>query len=150
MKAPRFDYVRPKTIDEAIASLAADGRATVVIAGGQSLLPMLSLRVTFPDLLVDIGRLDELKECAETADVVRIGALTTHAVIEDGEIPDAFGGLLSKVACKISYRAVRNYGTIGGSVALADPAADWPGCLMALGAVVRISGRAGHTLSTRQ
>ncbi len=143
MKAPRFDYVRPKTIGEAIASLAANGRTSVVIAGGQSLLPMLNLRVTFPDLLVDIRHLDELKEYSETADIVRIGALTTHAAIEDGKIPDRFGGLLSQVAAKISYRAIRNYGTIGGSVALADPAADWPSCLMALGAVVRISGRSG-------
>jgi carbon-monoxide dehydrogenase medium subunit len=143
MKAPRFEYVRPKTIDEATASLAANGLTTAVIAGGQSLLPMLNLRVTFPDLLVDIGRLDELKECSEAADVVRIGALTTHAAIEDGNIPDLFGGLLRKVASRISYRAVRNYGTIGGSVALADPAADWPGCLIALGAIARISGRCG-------
>lgn len=143
MKAPRFDFVRPETIDDAIASLAADGRATAVIAGGQSLLPMLNLRVAFPDLLVDIGHLGELKECSETTDAVRIGALTTHAAIEDGKIPDPFGGLLQKVAARISYRAVRNYGTIGGSVALADPAADWPSCLMALGAIVRISGPAG-------
>lgn len=146
MKAAPFDYVRPKTVAEATASLALDGHTTAAIAGGQSLLPMMNLRVAYPDLLVDIGQLDELKESAETADFIRIGALTTHAAIEDGKIPDPFGGLLRKVASKISYRAVRNYGTIGGSVALADPAADWPGCLMALGTVVRISGR-GSTRS---
>jgi carbon-monoxide dehydrogenase medium subunit len=72
-----------------------------------------------------------------------IGALTTHADIEDGKIPDPFGGLLREVAAGISYRAIRNYGTIGGSVALADPAADWPACLMALGADVCIA--AGET-----
>lgn len=147
MKAPRFDYLRAKTIEEATASLAADGHTALAIAGGQSLLPMLNLRTTYPDLLVDLGRLDELKATAETADTVRIGASTTHAAIEDGKIPDPFGGLLRKVAAKISHRAIRNYGTIGGSVALADPAADWPGCLMALGAVLRISGRAGRTRS---
>jgi aerobic carbon-monoxide dehydrogenase medium subunit len=101
------------------------------------------LRVVLPDLLVDIGGLQELKELAATPNSIRIGALTTHAAIEDGKLPDAFGGLMQAVASKISYRAVRNHGTIGGSVALADPAADWPGCLMALGAQVRISGLKG-------
>ena len=82
----------------------------------------------------------------ETPAGIRIGALTTHADIEDGKIPDPFGGLMRKVAAGISYRAVRNYGTIGGSVALADPAADWPVCLMALGADVRIAaGKASRS-----
>jgi aerobic carbon-monoxide dehydrogenase medium subunit len=141
MKAAPFDYVAPKTIAEASASLASTG--AVAIAGGQSLLPMLNLRVALPDLLVDVGGLQELKEVAATPSSIRIGALTTHAAIEDGKLPEAFGGLVQKVASKISYRAVRNHGTIGGSVALADPAADWPGCLMALGAHVRISGLKG-------
>ena len=140
MKAASFDYVAPKTVAEASALLAAVDTATVAIAGGQSLLPMLNLRVVLPDLLVDIGGLQELKEVAATPDNIRIGALTTHAAIEDGKLPEAFSGLMQKVASKISYRAVRNHGTIGGSVALADPAADWPPCLMALGAHVQISG----------
>ena len=143
MKAAPFDYMAPKSVAEASASLASNGATTVAIAGGQSLLPMLNLRVVLPDLLVDIGGLQELKEVAATPDSIRIGALTTHALIEDGRLPEAFGGLMQAVASKISYRAVRNYGTIGGSVALADPAADWPGCLMALGAHVRISGLKG-------
>jgi aerobic carbon-monoxide dehydrogenase medium subunit len=141
MKAAAFDYVAPKTVGEASAALAAAG--AVAIAGGQSLLPMLNLRVALPDLLVDIGGLQELKEVAATPSSIRIGALITHAAIEDGKLPEAFGGLMRKVASRISYRAVRNHGTIGGSVALADPAADWPGCLMALGAHVRISGLKG-------
>src|SRR5262249_45747451 len=70
-------------------------------------------------------------------------ALTTHAAIEDGKVPDVFNGMMRRVAGQISYRAVRNHGTIGGSVALADPSGDWAGCLMALGADVRIAGRAG-------
>src|SRR5262245_33444207 len=143
MKAAIFDYAVPKTVADASALLASDGAATAAIAGGQSLVPMLNLRVALPDLLVDIGRLQELKEIAATPTNIRIGALTTHAVIEDGKLPEAFGGLMQKVAAKISYRAVRNYGTIGGSVALADPASDWTGCLMALGANVRISGLKG-------
>jgi carbon-monoxide dehydrogenase medium subunit len=96
-----------------------------------------------PDLVVDLGGLQELKEVSVSTSAARIGALTTHAAIEDGLFAAEFGGLLQKVASKISYRAVRNHGTIGGSVALADPAADWPGCLMALGASVRISGLNG-------
>jgi carbon-monoxide dehydrogenase medium subunit len=143
MKPAPFDYVAPKTVAEASAALALDGTSTAAIAGGQSLLPMLNLRVALPDLLVDLGGLQELKEIAATSDHVRIGALTTHAAIEDGKLPEAFGGLMQKVATKISYRAIRNHGTIGGSVALADPAADWPGCLMALGAHVRVSGLKG-------
>jgi aerobic carbon-monoxide dehydrogenase medium subunit len=143
MKAAIFDYAVPKTVAEASTLLASGGAATAAIAGGQSLLPMLNLRVALLDLLVDIGRLQELKEVTATSTSIRIGALTTHAAIEDGKLPEAFGGLMQKVASKISYRAIRNHGTIGGSVALADPASDWTGCLMALGAHVRISGLKG-------
>ena len=142
MKAAPFDYVAARTLAEASAALAADG--AVAIAGGQSLLPMLSLRVALPDLLVDLGGLAELAERSVSPTTVRIGALTTHAAIEDGLFANELGGLMQKVAATISYRAVRNHGTIGGSVALADPAADWPGCLIALGARVRISGPKGE------
>jgi carbon-monoxide dehydrogenase medium subunit len=143
MKSAPFDYVRPKTVTEAGALLAQDGVNTAAIAGGQSLVPMLNLRVAQVDLLVDLSRLDELKAVSETPTSIQIGALTTHAAIEDGAIPDHFGGLMRRVASTISYRAVRNHGTIGGSVALADPAADWPGCLIALGATARIAASNG-------
>jgi len=146
MKPAPFDYVRARTVADACASLADGGANTAAIAGGQSLLPMLSLRVALPQVVVDLSGLEELKEVSASADTVRIGALTTHATIEDGKLLEGFAGLLQKVASKISYRAVRNYGTIGGSVALADPAADWPGCLMALRAKVRISGSKGSRL----
>ncbi len=140
MKSAPFAYVRPKTVAEAGALLAQDGVMTAAIAGGQSLVPMLSLRAAQIDVLVDLNRLEELKPVRETADGLSIGALTPHAAIEDGKIPDLFSGLLRRVAATISYRAVRNHGTIGGSVALADPAADWPACLLALGATVNIGG----------
>jgi carbon-monoxide dehydrogenase medium subunit len=143
MKAAPFDYVAAITVADASAALASNGVTTAAIAGGQSLLPMLNLRVALPDLVVDLGGLDELKELSVSPTAVRIGALTTHAAIEDGLFAEEFGGLLQKVASRISYRAVRNHGTIGGSVALADPAADWPGCLMALGASVQIAGLKG-------
>jgi carbon-monoxide dehydrogenase medium subunit len=140
MKSAAFDYVAPRSIADAVAALSADDRATAAIAGGQSLVPMMSLRVAMPDLLVDLSGLYELKEVSESPAGIRIGALVTHADVEDGKTPDVFGGLMRKVASGISYRAVRNYGTLGGSIALADPAADWSACLMALGAIVQIAG----------
>ncbi len=143
MKSAPFDYMRPKTVAEASALLAQDSVTTAAIAGGQSLVPMLSLRAAQIDLLVDLNRLDELKAVNETSDCLSIGALTSHAAIEDGKIPDLFSGLLRRVAGTIAYRAIRNHGTIGGSVALADPAADWPACLMALRATVNVGGRGG-------
>ncbi|MCC6780620.1 MAG: FAD binding domain-containing protein [Hyphomicrobiales bacterium] len=144
MKSPSFDYVAATTVAEATAALASEGISTAAIAGGQSLLPMLSLRVAQPDIVVDLGALQELREISISSGSIGIGALTTHAAIEDGLLAEPFDGLMQKVASKISYRAVRHHGTIGGSVALADPAADWPGCLMALGAAVRISGVTGQ------
>src|SRR3954467_6034373 len=143
MKSAPFEYVRPKSVAEASVALGRRGATTAAIAGGQSLMPMLGLRVALIDLLVDISRLDDLKIVAETPDSLWLGALTTHAAIEDGKVPDMFSGLMRRVAGQISYRAVRNHGTIGGSVALADPAADWPCFLIALDATVRIVGRNG-------
>jgi carbon-monoxide dehydrogenase medium subunit len=140
MKSAAFDYVAPRSVAEAIAALAADNATTAAIAGGQSLVPMMSLRVAMPDLLVNLSGLHELREISESPAAIRIGALVTHADVEDGKTPDVFAGLMRKVASGISYRAVRNHGTLGGSVALADPAADWPVCLMALDAVVQIAG----------
>ena len=143
MKAAPFEYIRPKTVAEASVALGRRGANTAAIAGGQSLLPMLNLRVALIDLLVDISRLDDLKTVTETPDSVWLGALTTHSAIEDGKTPDIFNGLMRRIAGQISYRAVRNHGTIGGSVALADPAADWPCLLVALDATLRIVGRNG-------
>jgi carbon-monoxide dehydrogenase medium subunit len=144
MKSAAFDYVVAKNLMEVTTALARSDTSATVIAGGQSLVPMLNLRVALPDLVVNIAGLEELKENGTTAAHCRIGALTTHADLEDGKVPDLFGGLLRKVASGISYRAVRNYGTVGGSVALADPAADWPVCLLALGTEVRIAGGKGR------
>jgi len=143
MKPAPFDYFRPKTVAEASVALGRKGLTTAAIAGGQSLLPMLNLRVAFVDLLVDISRLDDLKAVTKTPDSIWIGSLTTHAAIEDGKVPDIFEGLMRHVARHISYRAIRNHGTIGGSVALADPAADWACCLTALDATLRVVGRNG-------
>lgn len=143
MKSASFEYLRPRSVAEASVALGRKGVTTAAIAGGQSLLPMLNLRVAAVELLVDISRLEDLKIVAKTPDSVWIGALTTHAAIEDGQVPDVSNGLMRKIASQISYRSVRNVGTIGGSVALADPAADWPCCLMALNASLRVVGRNG-------
>ncbi|MDS1136409.1 FAD binding domain-containing protein [Nitratireductor indicus] len=143
MKPASFDYVRATTLEEAVGVLAADDGATV-IAGGQSLLPMLNLRVTAAETLLDITRLEELKAVRETGEQVFIGALVTHASIEDGIAREAFGGLLQRVASKIAYRAVRNLGTVGGSVVLSDPSADWPACLLALDATAVLASASGE------
>lgn len=139
MKSAPFDYVRPASLDEA---LALGGEATW-IAGGQSLIPMMHLRVAAPELLADITRLPELQIVEEEAEAVTLGALTRHALIEDGRVPDPSAGLMARIAAKIAYRAVRNMGTLGGSLSLADPSADWPACMVALGASVRIAGPSG-------
>ena len=98
MKAAPFEYIRPKSVAEASVALGRRGANTAAIAGGQSLLPMLNLRVAMIDLLVDISRLDDLKTVTETPDSLWIGALTTHAAIEDGKTPDIFNGLMRRVA----------------------------------------------------
>jgi aerobic carbon-monoxide dehydrogenase medium subunit len=144
MKPAAFEYSRPGTVAEAIALLAdAEGSATP-ISGGQSLLILMALRMTMIDRLIDVSRLPDLREIRDDGHDVFIGASTTHAAIEDGRIPDPSSGLMSRVASKIAYRAIRNLGTIGGSMALADPSADWPACLIALDAEVSIAGPGGQ------
>jgi carbon-monoxide dehydrogenase medium subunit len=140
MKAAQFDYVRPRDLGEALNALkGADAKA---IAGGQSLGPMLNLRLARPKLLVDVSRLAELKSTTDEGDAWRIGAGVTHAELEDK--PLAGCEPLAKVARVVAYRAVRNRGTVGGSLAHADPAADWPLVLAALDATVRVAGPAGR------
>ncbi|MDB5513951.1 MAG: molybdopterin dehydrogenase [Tardiphaga sp.] len=143
MKSAAFEYSRPGTVAEAVALLAGAEGAAMPIGGGQSLLILMGLRLTMIDTLVDVSRLPDLREVRDDGGHVFIGASTTHAMIEDGKIPDPSSGLMSRVAGKIAYRAIRNLGTIGGSMALADPSADWPACLMALDAEVSIVGSDG-------
>ncbi len=142
MKPVAFDYARPATVAEALQTLAGNRQAKV-LAGGQTLGPMLNLRLAQPALLVDITRIPELAAVSEDADAVTIGATVTHAAIEDGRVPDPTGGFLARVARGIAYRAVRTRGTIGGSLAHADPAADWLSGLTALGAEVLVAGPVG-------
>ena len=144
MKPAAFDYERPASLDQAVALLASTAGTIKCLAGGQSLGPMLNLRLVQPDLLVDITRIPELTRVEENGDWLLLGACTTHAAIEDGRVPDVTGGVLPAVAAGIAYRAVRTRGTIGGSLAHADPAADWLTCLAALGAEAVIYGHAGR------
>jgi carbon-monoxide dehydrogenase medium subunit len=146
VKPSRFDYEVPRTLDAAITLLDGDPTAKLV-AGGQTLGPMLNLRLVQPGLLIDITRIPDLTRVEETGDGVVYGACVTHAAIEDGRVPDPAGGALRRVARGIAYRAVRTRGTIGGSLAHADPAADWLSCLAALGAeTIVFDGRARRTI----
>ena len=140
MKPVDFDYYRPATLADAVSTLEPYARRTDVkiIAGGQTLGPLLNLRLVRPGLLLDISRLPELQRIDEERDAVNIGACVTHAAIEDGRLRDVTNGLLPRVAAGIAYRAVRNRGTIGGSLVHADPAADWLAALIALEAQVRL------------
>lgn len=141
MKAAAFDYTRPGNLGEALRALAALPGEAKPLAGGQSLGPMLNLRLARPKLLVDVSGLAELRDIADEGDAWRIGASVTHSALEDR--PLAGCAPLAQVARRIAYRAVRNRGTVGGSLAHADPAADWPLALAALDAAVRIAGTKG-------
>lgn len=141
MKPVDFSYVRPFSLADAFELLAEDKGAgtSIVLAGGQSLMPMLNLRLVRPTRLIDLRHLDELREVHDDGDALIYGAGITHAMIEDGHVPDATPGWLRSVAGNIAYRAVRNRGTIGGSLAHADPAADWLSSLTALGGEVLLT-----------
>ncbi len=143
MRPAEFTYSRPASLDEAVSTLAEleDSRP---LAGGHSLLPMMRLRLSTPQALVDLGGITGLDGIAEDNDGVRIGALATHAAVAESELVQARCGVLAETAALIGDRQVRNRGTIGGSVAHADPAADYPTLLKALGAVITATGRDGE------
>lgn len=143
MKPAAFDYVRPTNVEAAVAALSAAGASGKLIAGGQSLGPMLNLRLARPTILIDIARLPELRSFEDHGRHWRIGAAVTHAEIEDAIGPVGPDRILPYVARRIAYRAVRNRGTIGGSLAHADTGADWPLVLAALDAVADLRGPRG-------
>lgn len=143
MKAAAFAYERPSDLSKALALTARTNGSSKIIAGGQSLGPMLNLRLVEPDLIIDIAGLSELKRAERRRDELVIGACITHGDIEDGRIPDVTRGAMQRVAGGIAYRAVRNRGTIAGSLCHADPAADWVSALSALGAKLTLRSLAG-------
>ena len=144
MKAPSFSYAKPRTLAEAFDLLERPGAR--VLAGGQSLIPSLNLRLSAPELLVDITGLAELRGIALEQDVVRIGALTTHADIERSAEIRKHLPLLADAVAHVAHPAIRNRGTFGGSVALADPAAEYPACLVALDATLVLRSRGGERM----
>jgi carbon-monoxide dehydrogenase medium subunit len=134
MKAPDFAYVKPASLQQALAVLAKNGGSAVPLAGGQSLIATLNLRLSSPELLVDISELDELKGIRIDEGMVRIGAGTVHAEIASSPIVRRHLPLVSEAMRHVAHVAIRNRGTIGGSLAYADPAAELPACSVALGA----------------
>lgn len=143
MKAAAFAYRAAASEADAVALLAAAGDAGKVIGGSQSLGPMLNLRLAYVEQLVGVRGIASLQSVTLADDTLRIGSGVTHAMIEDGALPDVTMGLLPAVAQRIAYRAVRNRGTLGGSLAHADPAADWVSVMRLLNARLHLLGPAG-------
>lgn len=139
----KFDYVRPSSVGDAVSALAGGGEDAKVIAGGQSLLPLLRLRLAYPELLVDIGGLDELNGVTDGGDHLLIGARTTHYQVVNDPLIAEYCGLLAEAAGTVADPAVRHRGTIGGSLAHADPAGDLPAVILALDATLIAAGPAG-------
>lgn len=138
MKAASFEYVMPATLVETLRALARPDGQAKLMAGSQSLGPMLNLRLARPAQVVDVSRLDELRGVELVEGRVRVGASVTHAEIEDGCFELLRGHPVQEMAARIAYRSVRNRGTVGGSLAHADPAADWILAARALNALVEV------------
>lgn len=144
MNPSSFDYHRPSSVSDAIALLQEHGENAKLIAGGHSLLPIMKLRLAEPDALIDIGRLDALKGVSETAEGIRIGALTTHRQIATDALIARHAPLLAAAAGYVGDRQVRARGTIGGALAHADAAADYPAAILALDATMVAEGPSGE------
>ena len=139
-----FDYVRAESVDEAIELLARNGDDAKLLAGGHSLLPLMKLRLATPSVLVDIGRCRDLAGVQADGDAVRIGALTRHVDLERSEVLRELAPLLAHAAGEVGDPQVRHRGTIGGSIAHADPASDLPAVLLALDATLVARGPSGE------
>ena len=150
MKAPPFDYAKPTSLDEVFRLMAEHGDQARLLAGGQTLLATLNMRLSEPAILIDIGGIAELKGIGVQGSSLRIGALVTHSEIEASGLVANHAPLLSMAAPHIAHRAIRNLGTWGGSIAYADPAAEWPACLVALeGTVVLRSAQAERRVAAK-
>ncbi len=144
MKPPAFDYSRPESLDEAVHLLAESGPDAKVLAGGQSLLPLLSMRLIAPSRLIDVNRLTELAYVRSDPDVVRVGALTRHAaLLRDADVRER-QPLLAEALAVIAHPTIRNRGTSVGSLVHADPAAELPAVLCLLGGSVTLASAAGR------
>jgi aerobic carbon-monoxide dehydrogenase medium subunit len=139
-----FEYYAPRSLSDAVRYLAAHKDDVKILSGGQSLLPLMKMRLSKPGYILDIGRIPNLDTIAEEGKNLIIGALVTHAQIEDSELLKEKCPLMPQTATTIADVQVRNRGTIGGSIAHADPAGDWPAAVMALDAEIRVVGPSGE------
>jgi aerobic carbon-monoxide dehydrogenase medium subunit len=144
MKASAFSYARPTSLVHALELLAVHGDDAKVLSGGQSLMPAMNLRLISPELIVDIGGIAELKGIAVKGDVLTIGALTRHVDLQRSPEIAAHAPLLAEAIAHVAHPAIRNKGTIGGSLAHADPASELPACMIALDATMVIRGQTGE------
>ncbi|MFI8243834.1 FAD binding domain-containing protein [Streptomyces sp. NPDC085866] len=144
MIPPVFEYARPTSVDEAVRALADAGEEAKVLAGGQSLLPLLRLRLAFPELVVDVGRIPELRGVREDGDTLVIGALTTHHEVIRDPLVRRHAGLLAEATATVADPAVRHRGTLGGSLAHADPAGDLPAVMLAMDGEMVVAGPNGR------
>ncbi|MET8808755.1 xanthine dehydrogenase family protein subunit M [Streptomyces sp. NPDC004546] len=150
MIPPAFQYTRPDSVQDAVRALADAGDEAKVLAGGQSLVPLLRLRLAFPELLVDVGRIPELRGVREDGDSLVIGAMTTHHEVVHDPLVRRHAGLLAQATATVADPAVRHRGTLGGSLAHADPAGDLPAVALALDAELVVAGPAGRrTIAAR-
>jgi len=143
VKPYEFDYARPDTLDEVVRLLDEHGEDARVLAGGQSLMPSLNMRLSRPAILVDINRVEGLSGIEAVDDHLRIGALTRHAELEASPLVAEHAPLLQMAIIHVAHPAIRNRGTIGGSIAFADPAAELPACVLALDATIVLRGKNG-------
>jgi aerobic carbon-monoxide dehydrogenase medium subunit len=144
MISAQFDYASPSTLSEAVALLSQHQEDAKILAGGHSLIPAMKLRLAAPQLLIDIGRIKDLSYIREESGQIRIGAMTTHYQIESSDRLQKICPILPEAASQIGDVQVRNKGTIGGSLAHSDPAADWPAVMIALNAEIVAVGAAGE------
>ncbi|MDQ1741975.1 MAG: aerobic carbon-monoxide dehydrogenase medium subunit [Pseudonocardiales bacterium] len=139
-----FDYLKPSSLSEAVQAYAAAGEDAKLLAGGQSLLPILRLRLAYPELVVDLGGLAELTGVSDDGDAILIGAMTTHADIASDPLIKQHAPLIAQATETVADRQVRHRGTFGGSLAHADPAGDLPAVALALEAELRVHGPRGE------
>lgn len=146
MKPAPLNYVRADSTARAIELMQSNEGYSKYLAGGQTLGPMINLRLTQPDMLIDVSAIPELRKVTESAGEVRLGAAIRHAEIEDGKTADPSQGLMVRAARTLAYRAVRNRGTVGGSLAHADPVAEWPTIFSVLDARIHVTGPSGERI----
>src|SRR5258707_4482995 len=144
MKASAFSYARAASVADALQLLATHGDKAKLLSGGQSLMPAMNLRLISPELIVDIGEIAELRGIAMTGDTLRIGALTRHVEIARSSEIAVHAPLLVEAIAHGAHPAIRNKGTLGGSLAHADPASELPACMLALNATIVVQGQAGE------